>query len=196
MTTAYKISAPLFNAVLSAQGGPETRRYLQGFFLCCTHKELVATDGYLLCKAAVSMEPDGEPDGEPDPDQHQGGVRGWLFQRIEKPIPKSVDHVIIRPDADPKCRLELVGGRWEKFRNLERSSFMFPNYPGFINNAQASNSKLAYNPEYLYRPFRWAHVLPHNCSVRITDGKVLGPARVKAGPPLADLGMYLMNVRT
>lgn len=203
MNASYKLSAPLFNAVLSAQAVDDVRDYLNGFFVCANRYELVATNGHMICKALFEAMGDAGPivtDAVKGPyEQARFECVGWIFRGVSKPLRKTVQEVIIHPTAEPEKRLELIGDRYTgpRFMKLETIDGTYPDYLRVMKHPDRSASvsvPFAYNAEYLYRPLKWAHMGPELCEAKITPNEGGGPALVEFRR-LACLEMYLMPIK-
>lgn len=156
----YRINAKLFNAAISAQSQGDVHYYLNGFFLCAEHGELVSTNGHIMCVAPIEPE-DGQKDWEEcEVPAGKNSGAGWVFGGITKPLPRSVQEIVIDTEIP---RLELYGLKYNgpKYVALEQIDASYPNY----RSVKAENdirdkvqAERGFNTEYLYRAFRWAGI--------------------------------------
>lgn len=205
MSLQYKISAPVFNAVLSAQGVDDARTYLNGFFLCANRLEIVATNGHMICKAPVEASyEDGSrvvANKEKGPyEQPSGRHVGWIMQGVTKPLRKSVEVVYIDPLAKPENRLILTGARYTgpQFMRLDIVRKDYPDYQRVCKDPDPRaevTAQFSYNAEYLYRPLKWAHFGTESCPTRVTVPQHPDDAAKVEFSYLHPLEMYLMGVR-
>lgn len=167
----FVLNASEFNAVMScADISADTHAGygLNTFFVDTEFLRLVASNG------AVMGETDLMKYGHLDNTRLSapvGGAQGFVFRALTKPILRSAETVVIDPKNQ---RLELLGNRYKgpKFIALEEVGGEFPKYRVASARGLPEGSGLpavAFNPEYLYRPVKWAY-LSSSC-IRLTPGK-------------------------
>ena len=150
--SVYTIPTPLFNAVLSARADKnDPRTYLQGFFIDTETDRIVATNGWMMCVAPI---------------EYLGGSekpKSVIYGGIPKPVVKS-DKVDIYLDED-RAKLLGTSRRYKGTFNLElkRLEGIYPYYARVMANNEGRKDlkplgSIAFNPELLYRPAKWARV--------------------------------------
>ncbi len=154
----YRINAKLFNATVSAQATNDVRYYLNGFFLSAEHNELVATNGHIMCIAPIDKVESDEADETST--KHGKSGRGWIFGGITKPLLQSAQEVIIDTEVP---RLEVSGLKYNgpRYVALELIDATYPAYKTVKAERDIAvkvQAERAFNPEYLYRAFRWAGI--------------------------------------
>lgn len=163
----YKIDAKLFNAVNACAGTNDVRYYLNTFFIDAEKNQIVGTNGHIMAIAPITLEPgQAEPElvasqqaDEPHQVPRNGQTHGWLFSAFPKPVAKSADVVYIDTHT---CRAILHG---DKLRGVDSFDLTpvegaFPDYA--IVEAKNGEGEpipaIGFNPEYLARIGRWAHL--------------------------------------
>lgn len=166
----YEIDARLFNAVTACAAVQDVRYYLNAFFVDATNHKLVGTNGHVMAVAPLEL-----LDGGGDAPTHHGlsaEFKGWLYSAMRKPLGKSVETVRINTNA----RELILSG--DKYRGpdtieLEPIDGVFPDY----RRVKADNGEgnpipaICFNPEYLARIVRWAHLDTPQCVLTFEDQK-------------------------
>ncbi len=183
----YTINPQSFNAVMACSAVDDVRYYLNSFFVDVTNNRLVAANGHVLAMAPFEK----EGNNEPEPDIH-GPLKGFLFQRLRKPISNKGDRVYI--DCGKRTLGYQSGHDWKEV-DLAPVDGRFVDYTRvtYSGDTQAI-AEIAFNTEYVAKPARWAG-FDYCAAVFEFNGQLNAIGVQYQKPELTDVRITLMPVR-
>lgn len=184
----YTINPQSFNAVVACSAVKDMRYYFNSFFVDVTNSRLVATNDHVLATAPLEKV-EGGNDAEPET---HGLLKGFLFQRLQRPISNVGDTVYI--DCGKRTLRYWSARQWKEI-DLASVGGRFVDYTRvtYSGDTQAV-AEIAFNAEYVAKPARWAGF--NYCVTVFEFNGQLNTIGVRyQARKLADVRLTLMPVR-